>query len=93
MNGDHISHSPIKSPCGVVCCTGADTGRGGAGGLKWPRVIPKILQAEFLLQGQQSLRGDSCARGGDGWKWSVSRRKQDTQVTVAYLANSLNNFS
>lgn len=55
--------------------------------------MPKILQAYFLLQSKQSLHSDSYARGSDGWKQTVSRIKQDTQVTVPYFAISLNNFS
>lgn len=55
--------------------------------------MPKILQAYFLLQRKQSLHSDSCARGSHSWKQSASRIKQDTQVTVAYFAYSLNNFS
>lgn len=55
--------------------------------------MPKILQAYFRLQSKQNLHSDSYTRGRDGWKQSVSRINQDTQVTVAYFANLLNNFS
>lgn len=64
MSPDHISCSPIKSPCSVVCCTSGGEW-GGAEDLKWRCVMSKILQAYFPLQSKQSLHRDSNARGSD----------------------------